>query len=59
MAIEDTHKEPTDPFGRDSESEELARSPEFWRMIEERRREPTISWEDVKRKLAMRYKRID
>jgi antitoxin (DNA-binding transcriptional repressor) of toxin-antitoxin stability system len=36
----------------DLEGEELAHSPDFWRMIEERRREPTMSWEDAKRELA-------
>jgi prevent-host-death family protein len=35
----------------DLESAELARSPEFWTMIEERRRQPTIPWEEAKRQL--------
>jgi hypothetical protein len=26
-------------------------SPEFWKMIEERRKEPTISWEEAKKEL--------
>jgi prevent-host-death family protein len=35
----------------DLESSELAHSREFWSMIEQRRREPTIPWEDAEREL--------
>ena len=38
-------------FGIENKDEEdwnLQLSPEFWRMIEERRREPTIPWDQVK-----------
>ena len=35
----------------DEEDWDLQLSPEFWRMIEERRREPTIPWEQVKAEL--------
>jgi hypothetical protein len=34
----------------DAISLEYANSPQFWRMIEERRKEPTIPWEDAKRR---------
>jgi len=33
---------------KDAEDLELEASPEFWRMIEERRSEPTISLEELK-----------
>jgi antitoxin (DNA-binding transcriptional repressor) of toxin-antitoxin stability system len=33
---------------KDREGWELENSPEFWRMIEERRREPALPWKDVK-----------
>ncbi|MCH8043198.1 MAG: type II toxin-antitoxin system Phd/YefM family antitoxin [Planctomycetes bacterium] len=36
----------------DLESAELAHSAEFWSMIEQRRGEPTIPWEDAKQKLG-------
>jgi antitoxin (DNA-binding transcriptional repressor) of toxin-antitoxin stability system len=36
---------------KDEEDYRLELSPEFWRMIEERRREPTIPWEDLKAEL--------
>jgi prevent-host-death family protein len=36
---------------QDEEDWDLQLSPEFWRMIEERRREPTIPWEQVKAEL--------
>jgi hypothetical protein len=32
---------------------ELARSEGFWRMIHERRQEPTIPWEVVKEELGL------
>lgn len=32
----------------DEEDWDLQLSDEFWRMIEERRREPTVPWEQVK-----------
>ena len=35
----------------DLESSELAHSREFWTMIEQRRREPTIPWEVAKKQL--------
>jgi hypothetical protein len=35
----------------DEEDWDLQLSPEFWRMIEERRREPTIPWEQAKAQL--------
>ena len=35
----------------DLESAELAHSPEFWSMIQQRRDEPTIPWEDAKQEL--------
>lgn len=37
--------------GDDLESSELAHSSEFWSMIEQRRREPTIPWEVAEREL--------
>lgn len=33
---------------KDQEDWDLERSPSFWRMIEERRREPTLPWNDVR-----------
>jgi prevent-host-death family protein len=36
---------------KDEEDLRLEASPEFWRMIEERRREPTIPLEDIKAEL--------
>ena len=35
----------------DVESAELAHSPEFWNMIQARRKEPGIPWEEAKRQL--------
>ncbi len=35
----------------DLETAELAHSAEFWAMIEQRRRETTIPWEEAKRRL--------
>jgi len=35
----------------DLESSELAHSREFWTMIEQRRREPTIPWDIAKKEL--------
>jgi hypothetical protein len=35
----------------DDEQLQLIDSPEFWSMIEQRRREPTIPWEIAKQKL--------
>lgn len=43
---------------KDEEDLELEFSPEFWRMIEERRREPgTVSLEEVKAELEAEEKR--
>jgi antitoxin (DNA-binding transcriptional repressor) of toxin-antitoxin stability system len=36
---------------KDEEDLRLEASPDFWRMIEERRREPTIPWDDIKAEL--------
>jgi prevent-host-death family protein len=36
---------------KDQEDLRLEASPEFWRMIEERRREPTSPWDDLKAEL--------
>ena len=36
---------------KDEEDLRLEASPEFWRMIEERRREPTVPLEDIKAEL--------
>jgi antitoxin (DNA-binding transcriptional repressor) of toxin-antitoxin stability system len=36
----------------DVETAELAHSAEFWAMIEQRREEPTVSWEEAKKDLA-------
>jgi prevent-host-death family protein len=36
---------------RDEEHLQLATSTEFWRMIEERRRRPTVPFDEVKAKL--------
>jgi antitoxin (DNA-binding transcriptional repressor) of toxin-antitoxin stability system len=33
---------------KDEEDLQLETSVEFWKMIEERRREPTVPWEEVK-----------
>jgi prevent-host-death family protein len=38
--------------GRDWESVVLETSPELWKLIEERRREPTLSIEELERELA-------
>jgi prevent-host-death family protein len=35
----------------DVETAELVRSPEFWKMIQERREQPTIPLEELKRRL--------
>ena len=35
----------------DEEQLELVNSPEFWSMIEQRRKRPTIPWETVKARL--------
>jgi hypothetical protein len=35
----------------DDEQMQLVDSPEFWSMIEQRRREPTIPWETAKQQL--------
>ena len=35
----------------DDERMEVANSPEFWSMIRERRKEPTIPWEVAKQRL--------
>jgi prevent-host-death family protein len=35
----------------DLETSELAHSREFWSMIEQRRREPTIPWENAEQQL--------
>jgi len=32
---------------------EMHKSPEFWEMIRQRRREPTIPWEEAKRQLGL------
>ena len=37
--------------GKDEEDMELERSPEFWRMIQERRQMPGIPWEEAKKRL--------
>ena len=36
----------------DEEQTELINSPEFWAMIKERRKGPTIPWEIVKKQLS-------
>ncbi len=36
---------------KDQEDWDLENSPDFWRMIEERRRQPTLAWNDVKASL--------
>lgn len=38
-------------IGDDLESSELSHSHEFWTMIEQRRREPTIPWDIAKQQL--------
>jgi hypothetical protein len=44
-------------FALEAEDEEWAaemhKSPEFWEMIRQRRREPTIPWEEAKRQLDL------
>ena len=37
----------------DAESAALAQSPEFWEMIRQRRREPTIPWDEAMRELGL------
>ncbi len=37
----------------DLESAERSHSAEFWQMIEGRRREPTVPWEQVKKDLGL------
>ncbi len=41
----------------DQEDLELARSPEFWSMIRERRKGPMIPWAEVERRLARKKAR--
>ena len=41
-----------EPF--DQEQHELALDKEFWKMIEERRKQPTISLEELERRLGMK-----
>jgi len=36
----------------DVEAAELAHSTEFWQMVEQRRHEQAVSWEDAKRELT-------
>jgi hypothetical protein len=36
---------------KDQEDWDLENSPDFWRMIEERRRQPALPWNDVKASL--------
>jgi len=43
----------TNVDGLDEEQVELGMSAEFWRMIEERRQQPTVPLEEVKRRLGM------
>jgi antitoxin (DNA-binding transcriptional repressor) of toxin-antitoxin stability system len=38
--------------GDDLETAELSHSAQFWQMIEQRRREPTIPWEKAKQELG-------
>ena len=35
------------------DTDDLTRSPEFWRMIQERRKEKPIPWSDAKKDLAI------
>jgi len=37
----------------DAESMALARSPEYWEMIRQQRREPTIPWDEAMRELGL------
>lgn len=37
----------------DDEQMELAGSPDFWSMIRKRRKGPTISWENAKKRLEL------
>jgi hypothetical protein len=37
----------------DDDSDEYVNDPAFWRMIEERRREPTIPWDEAMRQLGL------
>jgi hypothetical protein len=37
----------------DAESAALARSPEFWEMIRQRRRENTVPWDEAMRRLGL------
>ena len=37
----------------DDNSDEYVNDPAFWRMIEERRREATIPWDEAMRKLGL------
>jgi len=38
---------------KDEEQIQLENDPEFWRMIQERRREPTVPWEELKAELGL------
>jgi len=38
---------------QDAESAELAKSPEFWEMIRERRREEAIPWDEAMQRLDL------
>jgi hypothetical protein len=53
MAMDDAADERPDYFEEDAEVSDLVSSPEFWKMIAERRREPTIPWEEAKRRLEL------
>jgi hypothetical protein len=39
---------------KDEEQIELENDPEFWRMIQERRSQPSVPWEQVKADLGIR-----
>ena len=43
----------TDNQANDEEDRAYINVPEFWKMIEERRREPGIPWEEAKKQLDL------
>ncbi len=44
---------------KDAEDFQYMTSPEFWRMIEEARRMPTVPWEQVKEELLADAELVD
>ena len=41
------------PSRADTDADELTRSPEFWRIIQDRRKETPVPWDEAKKDLAL------